>query len=92
MARHPFDGGDELTPEAHPQPGEWVEMDSSRVNRARYDTGLQQVQVVFRDGTPWVYDGVPEDVWLSFRSSSSPGRYINNVLDSYPYWHGAFES
>lgn len=67
-------------------------MSSSRVVRARYDSGLQQVQVVFRDGTPWVYDGVPQNIWRNFRRSSSPGRYINRVLNGYPYWQGAFDA
>lgn len=92
MATHPFDGGDELSPESHPHPGPWVQMSSSRVSQARYDDGLQQVQVVFKDGTPWVYDGVPEDVWLAFSTSDSPGRYINQYLNGFPYWHGAFDT
>lgn len=73
------------------RPGKWVSMSSSRVNAARYDSGLEQVQVVFKDGTPWVYDGVPQNVWRGFRRSASPGKYINRVLNGYPYYRGSFD-
>lgn len=92
MARVSNFSGDEEDPEVHPKPGPWIPMSSSRVTQARYDKGLQQVQVEFRDGTPWVYDGVPPNVWRSFRRASSPGKYINRVLNNYPYWHGAFDT
>ncbi len=67
-------------------PREWVSLDSSRVERARYDDGLSQVQVTFRKhGTPWVYEDVPSDVYDMFITSDSPGRFINDVLNRYPY-------
>lgn len=70
---------------------EWVPMSSSRVLEARYSTGLNQIHVIFRDGTPWVYDGVPENIWRSFKTSASPGQYINAVLNGFPYWRGGFD-
>lgn len=73
------------------RPGRWVPMASSRVNSARYDPALEQVHVVFKDGTPWVYDGVPQNVWRNFRRSASPGKYINRVLNGYPYYRGSFD-
>lgn len=73
------------------KPGPWHVMSSSRVQQARYDSGLQQVQVVFRDGTPWVYDQVPQNVWRNFRRTASPGRYINRVLNGFPYFEGSFD-
>lgn len=74
------------------RPGSWLSFDSSRVAQARYDSGLQQVHVVFvKHGTPWTYDSVPPNVWRNFRRSSSPGKYINRVLNNYPYWEGAFD-
>lgn len=84
--------GEEMNAEAHPHPGPWIPMSSSRVERARYDSGLEQIQLVFRDGTPWVYDSVPANIWRNFRRSTSPGKYINRVLNSYAYWHGAFDT
>jgi len=67
-------------------------MSSSRVSQARYDPGLEQIQVIFADGTPWTYDSVPRNVWNNFRRSSSPGKFINRTLNSYPYWEGSFDS
>lgn len=72
------------------KPGKWLGFESSRVSEGRYDSGLGQVHVIFDDGTPWVYDGVPKNVWKNFRRSASPGRYINRVLNGFPYWRGGF--
>lgn len=81
----------QVSPDQFSKPGPWYPMSSSRVTEARYDSGLQQVQVIFRDGTPWVYDGVPENIWRNFRRSSSPGRYINRVLNGFSHYHGGFD-
>jgi hypothetical protein len=72
------------------RPGRWLSFESSRVSEGRYDGGLEQVHVIFKDGTPWTYNGVPRSVWRNFRRSASPGRYINRVLNSYGYWQGGF--
>jgi hypothetical protein len=66
-------------------PGDWIEVNSSRVMRCRYDQGLSQVHVNFRDGTPWVYEDVPEGIFEMFITSQSMGRFIHEVLDRYPY-------
>lgn len=46
--------------------------------------------VVFRDGTPWEYYDVPQNVWRNFRRVKSPGRFINRVLNNYDYGRGDF--
>lgn len=74
---------------ARARPTAWVAMDSSRVRDARYDPANEQIQVHFRDGTPWVYEGVPANVWRNLRRSASPGRFVNRVLNDYPYHRGA---
>jgi hypothetical protein len=62
-------------------------MDSSRVERARYDSGTREVHVVFsNNGAPYVYQEVPPNVWRGFRRSGSPGKYINRQLNSFPYY------
>jgi hypothetical protein len=78
------------TPGDGSRPGPWLPFSSTRLNVARYDSGLSQVHVIFRDGTPWVYDQVPRNVWRNFRRAPSAGRYINNVLNGYPYFQGSF--
>ena len=77
------------------RPGRWLAMRTTepgrpRVRVARYDSGLQQVHVIFRDGSPWAYDGVPQNVWRNFRRSTSPGRFINRVLNGFPNFRGGF--
>ena len=80
-----------LQPDQFSKPGPWYPFSSSRVSEARYDKGLQQIQVIFRDGTPWVYDGVEPNIWRNFRRSASPGRFINRVLNGYTYYRGGFD-
>lgn len=69
------------------KPGPWKAMDSSRVARARYDSGRREVHVEFsNNGAPYVYEEVPPNIWRGFRRSQSPGRYIRNQLDQFPYY------
>lgn len=75
------DAGDDL-----PQ---MLAFDSSRVSLGGYNSNTQTLYVKFRDGTPWEYRGVPANVWRNFRRSSSPGRFINRVLNSYDYGKSA---
>lgn len=74
-----------FTQEEQARPTEWHHMDSSRVMAARYDPGNQQIQVYFRDGTPWVYEDVPVNVYDLFITAASAGRFVNQVLNNYPY-------
>lgn len=82
---------DIVQPAQASRPGPWQGFSSSRVAEGRYDAGLRQIHVIFRDGTPWVYDGVDRNVWRNFRRSASPGRFINRVLNGYPHWRGGFD-
>ena len=81
---------DPIWADATPRPGRWLSFESTRVSEGRYDGGLEQVHVIFKDGTPWTYNGVPRNLWKNFRRSASPGKYINRVLNSFPYWEGGF--
>jgi len=78
------------TPGDGSRPGPWLPFVSTRLNAARYDSGLSQIQVIFRDGTPWVYDQVPRNIWRNFRRAQSAGKYINRVLNKYDYFEGSF--
>lgn len=75
--------------ERESRPGPWVAMNSSRLTEARYDRGLEQVHVRFREGAIYVYDGVPENIWRNFRRSASPGKFVNRVLNGFTYWQGS---
>lgn len=48
------------------------------------------LRVRFRDGTPWEYYNIPANLWQRFKRVQSPGRFINRVLDNYPYARGEF--
>jgi hypothetical protein len=61
-----------------------------RTLEARYSRQDQRLEVIFRDGTTWHYDQVPPVVWYRFRDNESPGKYINAVLNGYPYAAGGF--
>lgn len=76
----------------------WVDPTTSsnparpRTLEAGYNAGERTLRVVFRDGTPWEYYGVEPVIWQRFKRSASPGRFINRVLNNYPYGRGDFEA
>jgi len=63
-----------------------------RTLQARYSSTQRRLEVIFRDGTPWHYDEVPPGIWTRFKRVESPGRYINSVLNGYPYGRGGWGS
>ncbi len=72
---------------------DYVPTDSSNPPRPRtlaagYDKNTQTLFVRFRDGTPWEYYDVPPNLWRNFQRVQSPGRFINRVLNNYPYGRG----
>lgn len=63
---------------------------SSNVNRPRalrggYDSKADTVRIQFRDGAVYEYYQVPGNVWRQLLRSRSTGKYIDRVLDTYPY-------
>lgn len=74
------------------RPGEWHAVSSSRVAEMRYDPGLRSIDVIFVKGhTPWTYEGVDEGIFNRFLTSESPGKFINNVLNSFAHHPGGFD-
>lgn len=63
-----------------------------RTLQARYSGITRELQVIFRDGTPWTYEQVPPGLWVRFKRVESPGRFINNVLNGFPYARGGWGS
>jgi hypothetical protein len=61
-----------------------------RIRSADHPSYPGILRVRFRDGTPWEYHNVPADVWQRFKRVQSPGRFINRVLNQYPYNRGNF--
>lgn len=58
---------------------------SSRITEMGYDADTATVYVRFTDGASWMYMNVPPDVWDQFVGSSSKGRFIKEVLESYSH-------
>jgi hypothetical protein len=77
-------------------PDYWDTFDSSRVREAVYDREHQRLYVRFVKpepvGTPWTYEGVPENVWRNFKASKSQGKFVNRVLNQYSYHQGTWNS
>jgi len=67
-----------------------------RTFQARYSRSQRRLEVVFarptrsNPGGAWHYDAVPPRVWQRFKRVESPGRYINAVLNGYPYGAGGW--
>lgn len=68
----------------------WSYPDSSRVKAYQWDEGLQQLRVRFiKYNTPWVYENVDLAVFQQFDAATSKGKFINSVMNSFPYRHAS---
>lgn len=64
-----------------------------RAEAAGYDSRSETVRIRFRvgadsrfpQGAVYEYYGVPRNVWRNLQRSASPGRFVDRVLDTYPY-------
>jgi hypothetical protein len=65
---------------------DWQFPDSSRVKAYQWDQAIQQLRVRFiKYGTPWVYNDVDLATFQAFDATDSKGKFINRILNSYPY-------
>lgn len=78
----------EFSEPAPEEPYDWVNLQSSRIRRAAYDKGTKVIAVQFVDGTPWHYADVNGEIWKRLQRSKSPGRFVDRVLNGFPYGHG----
>ena len=61
-----------------------MKVDSSMINEVSYDNG--NLTVLFKTGGEYVYSGVPENIYNSFISAPSKGRYfLSNIKNRYNY-------
>ncbi len=82
------DGDDKALLTYQPTPS--INPPRPRTLAAGYDKNTRSLHVRFRDGVGWTYFDVPPDIWRRFKGVRSPGRFINRVLNSYPYSRGNF--
>ena len=59
---------------------EMIPVESSAVTSIGYDPEKKQLYVVFTSGVAYEYDDVPEQVYESFMSAPSKGRFVNDIL------------
>lgn len=63
-----------------------VEIKSTNLKSATYDTESQDLTVTFNNGSIYVYNKVPWEVFTKFRLSESQGKFFNtNIARSYKY-------
>jgi|GEM_PF-5806594 len=67
------------------QPTPSINPPRPRTLAAGYVKASQTLYVRFRNGQVYCYYKVPPNVWRNFRRVKSPGRFINRVLNFYPY-------
>lgn len=56
-----------------------------RTIAAGYDPKNAILRVTFRNGITYEYLGPSPRQWSAFQKAPSPGKYINTVLEQYPY-------
>lgn len=56
-----------------------------RTLAAGYDAQNEILYVRFRDGAGYEYHNVSRSQWRQFKTTPSPGRYINAELNRHPY-------
>lgn len=70
------------------QPTPTINPGRPRTLAAGYDDRTQTLRIKFRNGEIYEYFQVPPSVWWKFQRAESPGRYINTILNRYPYKRG----
>jgi hypothetical protein len=52
--------------------------------QARYSARTKELQVVFRDGTPWTYTDINQGFWTAFKRTGSPGKLLYSIWPGFP--------
>lgn len=63
-----------------------VEIESSNLTEAIYETSSKNLNVTFKNGNIYEYDDVPWDTFTKFRMAESQGSYFSkNIARKYTY-------
>jgi hypothetical protein len=63
-----------------------VEINSSNLKSASYDTESQDLTITFNNGGIYEYNKVPWEVFTKLRLAESQGKYFNaNIARTYKY-------
>ena len=56
------------------------EIESSNLKTTEYDTESKKLVVEFKNGAKYEYDDVPHQLYTSFRSSESQGKFFTSEI------------
>lgn len=63
-----------------------VDINSSNIVHASYNTELKELTMIFKNGSIYLYNNVPWEVFVQLRQSESQGKFfIKEIKDKYPY-------
>lgn len=61
-------------------------IESSNIDKTIYDTKTENLEVTFKNGSTFIYEEVPHNIYTKFRMSESQGSFFNkNISKSYKY-------
>jgi len=56
------------------------EIESTNIVRTEYDTETKKLVTEFKNGTRYVYDDVPHNVYTQFRMAESQGKFFTTDI------------
>jgi hypothetical protein len=56
------------------------QIESSNLVETEYDTATKKLVVEFKNGAKYEYEDVPHQLYTSFRSSESQGKFFNSEI------------
>jgi hypothetical protein len=63
-----------------------VEISSSNLKSASYNTETEELLITFNNGSIYVYNKVPWNIFAKFRISESQGKFFNvSIAKNYKY-------
>ena len=64
----------------------WVRVNSSNIQKVKYDSGTSTLSIGFNSGYVYEYQDVPKGVYDSLLKSSSKGKFFHQHINkSYEY-------
>lgn len=57
--------------------------DSSNVLASKYDPFSKKFVIIFSNGGQYLYDNVPENVFMEFQKAKSQGKLIHSLIKSF---------
>lgn len=62
---------------------EFSSFTSSNIQKLRYNSNIQTLEVTFQSGRVYQYFDVPLNVWNDFKSAESKGSFLNKNIKGY---------